>query len=182
MKVTHRIRAGMALLVALLSPAALADSAEYINTHTELALNNLRQHTQDADAILQDAAGVLVFPDIFKLGFGVGGQYGEGVLLVEGQPVAYYTTAGKEYGLAPGHKTKSEVIVFRTPEALQQFQNKRGWKVGQDGEVALGHLSPDNKQLLFGGQDRDVVGFILSEQGLVADLTMDGSRITRMAR
>ncbi len=182
MKTTQRIRAATALLVALLSPAALADSVEYINTHTEQALNNLRQHTQDADAILNDAAGVLVFPDIFKLGFGVGGQYGEGVLLVKGQPVAYYTTAGKEFGLAEGHKTKSEVIVFRTPEALQQFQNTRGWKVGQDGKVALGRLSPDTRKLLFGDQSKDVVGFVLSEQGLVANVSMDGSRITRMAK
>ncbi len=181
------MRAALALCLALLCPAALADTVEYINSHSEVALKTLRQHTQDADAILRDAAGVLVFPDIFKLGFGVGGQYGEGVLLVKGEPVAYYTTAGKDFGLAEGHKFKSEVIVFRTPEALADFQNRRGFKIGQDGQVALGKLASD-RSLWFGAQDAarggqdEVVGFILSDQGLVADLTMDGSRITRMAR
>ncbi len=170
-----------ALLAVLACTPAMADTAEYINTHTDQALAHLKEHAVGAGEILDNAAGVLVFPDIFKMGFGVGGQYGEGVLLVEGQPVAYYTTAGTEFGLQSDAQFKSEVIVFRTPEALQQFRNKQGWMVGQDGRVVLPRQSADRK-LDFGSPDEQVVGFILTDKGLVADLNMDGARITRMAR
>lgn len=171
----------VAWLLAAACPPVLADSVEYINSHTRQALSVLRQSADGAGAVLDSAAGVLVFPDIFKLGFGSGGQYGEGVLLVEGEPVAYYSTAGTSFGQLPGAKFKSEVIVFRTQEALQQFRNKPGWKVGVDGEVSLARPAADHG-LRFTGGDDATVGFIFSNQGLVADLNMEGANITRLAR
>jgi len=179
MKTGFRVGAVVACLLA--APTVLADSVEYINTHTQQALSVLRQSTDGAGEVLDHAAGVLVFPDIFKLGFGAGGQYGEGVLLVQGQPVAYYSTAGDNYGQLPGARFKSEVIVFRTQEALQQFRNRHGWQVGVDGKVSLARPDPGHG-LNFAGGDDSTVGFIFSNQGLVADLTMEGAHITRLAR
>ena len=179
----HRIWSAALIALVLLSTAPLVrgDSKERIDTGTRKALLDLRGYHQDAGALLDRAVGVLVFPDVVKMGFGVGGQYGEGSLLVAGEPVAYYATAGSSFGLQLGAQIKSEALLFMTEEALQKFRNSQGWKVGVDGRVAL--VRPGAG----GGLDSDtteapIIGFIFSDKGLMYGLTMEGTKITRIAK
>lgn len=169
------------LVTALLCPPAGADTVEEINRKSFKALDALRGHAGDAGKVLDVAAGVLVFPDMVKIGFGVGGQYGEGVLLVGGKPDSYYASAGASFGLQLGVQYKSEVIAFMTPAALRKFRDSRGWEVGVDSSVALlevgagGRIDTQNIKA-------PVVGFIFSNTGLMYNLTLEGARITRIAR
>ncbi|MFV8818671.1 hypothetical protein [Haliea sp. E17] len=179
MKPTTRYGAIATLLFSLLCPPVMADSIEYINTNTSKVLDQFKQQAEGADAMLDDAAGVLVFPDIFRLGFGLGGQYGEGVLLVKGKPVAYYTNAGHNYGLDTAqHHSKSEVIVFRDIDALNTFRNKSSWKVGENGNVTLPKIDAA-KGVELAGESGSVLGFVISDKGVVPDVTLDGNRYTR---
>ncbi|QFU74561.1 hypothetical protein EY643_02230 [Halioglobus maricola] len=177
----NRIVWSLTLLLLLLSGPLRADSVEHINSESVRVLGLLQDEVPGADGMIRAAAGVLVFPDVVKLGFGVGGQYGEGVLLVAGEPEGYYATAGASFGLQLGAVRKSEVILFMTDEALQQFSGSRGWQVGIDGNVTVvkhsagAHL--DSRE----AQD-PVVAFILSDEGLMADLSLEGAKITRLAR
>jgi len=90
-------------------------------------------------------------------------------------------TAGASFGLQVGAQVKSEVILFMTKEALSKFQNSSGWRVGVDGSVALiklgGGGSIDTAKI-----NQPVVGFIFSNKGLMYNLTMEGTKITRIAR
>lgn len=169
------------LLLALASPAPQADSVDQINSGSVQALQRLEGLAPEVEGLLRDAAAVLVFPDVVKLGFGVGGQYGEGVLLVEEKPVAYYATAGAAFGLQLGAQTKSEVIAFMTEEALVNFRNSRGWEAGVDGRITLPDQGAkgriDTRSL-----DAPLLGFIFSNQGLMGNLTFEGAKITRIAR
>jgi len=172
----------VAFLAAMtVSLTALADSKAVIDAQTAQALDRLREYNGEAAGLLEEAAGVLVFPDVVKMGFGVGGQYGEGVLQIDGAPVAYYATAGASFGLQLGAQYKSEVILFMTEEALDEFRNRNGWEVGVDGSVAVIQLGAggkfDSKQLT-----QPVIAFIFSNQGLMYNLTLEGSKITRIAR
>lgn len=171
----------MAVLLVLAAPTLRADSKEKIDKDSQKALVKLREHSSHAGELMDRAVGVLVFPDIVKMGFGVGGQYGEGSLLLDGEPAAYYVTAGASFGLQVGAQVKSEVILFMTEEALQKFRNSRGWRAGVDGSVALiklgGGGSIDTENIR-----EPVVGFIFSNKGLMYNLTMEGSKITRIAR
>jgi lipid-binding SYLF domain-containing protein len=169
------------LWLALLSPVLRADSVEQINDSSARALQRLQDYAPGVDELLRDAAAVLVFPDVVKLGFGVGGQYGEGALLIEGEPAAYYATAGASFGLQLGAQTKSEVIVFMTEQALADFRDSRGWEVGVDGGIALGQLGAGGR-IDSDSFDQPVVGFIFSNQGLMGNLTFEGAKITRIAR
>ena len=176
------VKTASALLFALLLPlSALADTREEIDAQAAQALVRLRDYNVQAAELLAKAKGVLVFPDVVKMGFGVGGQYGEGVLQVDGEPVAYYSTAGASFGLQLGAQYKSEVLLFMTDEALEQFRISRGWEVGVDGSVAVIQLGAggkfDSKQL-----NQPVIAFIFSNQGLMYNLTLEGSKITRIAR
>ncbi len=169
------------LVVSLLPLTAVADTKAAIDAQAAKALERLRGYNGQAAELLTEAKGVLIFPDVVKMGFGVGGQYGEGVLQVGGEPVAYYSTAGASFGLQLGAQYKSEVLLFMTDEALAQFQGSRGWEVGVDGSVAVVQLGAggkfDSKQLT-----QPVIAFIFSNKGLMYNLTLEGSKITRIAR
>lgn len=160
---------------------AWPDSREAINTQAQQALQRLAEHSPAAADLAGQASGVLVFPDVVKVGFGVGAQYGEGALLIDGKPVDYFATAGASFGLQLGAQYKSEVILFMTPAALDSFRNSRGWDIGIDGSVAIMDesvaIKADSKQLA-----APIIAFIFSNQGLMGNLTLEGSKITPIAR
>ncbi len=80
----------------------------------------------------------MVFPTIVKAeGFGFGGEYGEGSLLIHGRPAEYYDTVSASFGFQLGAQAESVIIMFMTPDALEGFRIKDGWKVGVDGSVAI---------------------------------------------
>ena len=177
-----RLTQTLMLLLLCLSPAALrADSGEEILAKSREALERLQAHSEQAAPMLARAKGVLVFPDVVKMGFAVSGQYGEGVLLVADEPQAYYVTAGAAFGLQLGVEYKSEVILFLSDEALARFRRARGWEVGVDSSVAVLDLGVGAQATTVTAAD-DVVGFIFSNQGLMANLSMEGARVVQIAR
>ena len=106
----RRVCAALAVAAVAFGPAALAadmakNSAATLNSDGQKALNSLYAKVPAAKAIGGKAAAVLVFPKVTKAGFGIGGQYGEGVLLKGGKPVAYYNTAGLSTCLQAGAQT-----------------------------------------------------------------------------
>jgi lipid-binding SYLF domain-containing protein len=162
-------------LLLLAAGAVQADSKADIDAKVQESLVKLRGHAAGSDELLGKAAGVLVFPDVVKMGFGVGGQYGEGALLVGGKPVDYYSTSGGAYGLQLGALYKSEVILFMTGEALQGFRAAQDWAVGVDGAVPLVKTGAASVS-------GPAAGFVFSNKGLVSGVTLEGSKFTRIAR
>ena len=179
-----RTRFSIALLALLgatqlgASQAVMADDKAMIDANTQRALAWMRTSGGDTAKLLERAAGVLVFPDIVEMGFGAGGQFGEGALLVDGQTVAYYATAGTTYGNLPDADYKAEVIFFMTDEALQSFRNVPSWKVGEHASVPV----ITDAGLAAVEADAPYLGMIFSEDGLVSDLGFDGARVRRIAR
>jgi len=87
--------------------------------------------------ICRQGQGALVFPRITKRGVGVGGQFGEGALRIDGKNVAYYSITSASVGLTLGLAKHKEVILFMTQEALDKFTTSHGWTVGADTGVAV---------------------------------------------
>lgn len=160
--------------------AALADDKALIDTNTQRALTWMRTSGGSTADLLDRAAGVLVFPDIVKMGFGAGGQFGEGALLVDGETVAYYATAGKTYGDLPDADYKAEVIFFMTEEALLAFRNSPSWKVGENATVPV--MTDATAAVAKADAASPHIGVIFSEDGLVSDLNLDGASVRRIAR
>lgn len=171
----------MASLLALAAPFSVADSKETIDANTIQALARLRAHSPEAGELVDKAYAVLVFPDVVKMGFGVGGEYGEGALQIGGVTQAYYVIAGLSFGLEAGAEYKSEVILFMTEEALRKFRNSRGWQVGVDGAIALPDSGAEKSFDTLTAQG-PVLGFIFSNHGMLFNLSLDGAKITRIAR
>jgi lipid-binding SYLF domain-containing protein len=131
--------------------------------------------------LLHSAAGTLVFPRVTKGGAGIAGEYGEGALRIDGKTVGYYSVSSASIGLTLGAAKRSEIIVFTTQEALNQFTSSKGWSVGADTGVALiskgGGANYDTETL-----KKPVVAFVFAEKGLIGDLSLEGSKIDKIDR
>ncbi len=127
------------------------------------------------------SAGILVFPTVVKAGFGIGGEYGEGALLVAGRTAGYYNNVAGSFGFQLGAQARSIIIMFMTQDALDEFYRRDGWKVGVDGSVAIvkvgagGTIDTNNIH-------SPVLGFIFDQKGLMYNLTLEGTKITRIYR
>lgn len=167
------------LLGLLLCNTASADSAKIIDAKVDDSLERFKKEVGGAPKLLSIASGVLVFPDVIKAGFGIGGEYGEGALRVNGKTAAYYNTAAASIGLQIGAQQKTVIIVFTEDKALQKFRNSDGWEVGVDGSVALIELGAGGSIDTTNIKD-PIVGFVFGNKGLMYNLTLEGSKFTKL--
>jgi lipid-binding SYLF domain-containing protein len=157
---------------------ATADTADEINNSANTTLHRFVAQNPSAQELGRKAAGALVFPSIIKAGFGLGGAYGDGVLIVHGNPAGYYNIVSASFGFQLGVQSQSAIILFMTEEALAQFEHSYGWKVGVDGSIVIvtvgasGSIDTDNLT-------SPILGFVFDQQGLMYSLSLEGSKITR---
>ncbi len=168
-------------IVAAAAPRAEAASAREINSGVRETLDRFFSKVGGSHELASKSVGMLVFPSVVKAGIGIGGEYGEGALLIRGRTVDYYNTVSASVGFQLGVQERSIIIAFMTQSALQQFRKTAGWKVGVDGSVAIitvgaGGAIDTNKIT------SPVVGFILDPKGLMYNLTLEGSKISRIKR
>jgi lipid-binding SYLF domain-containing protein len=160
-------------------PAHAASAAE-IDREVDKTLVAFRK-IDGAANFLKAAKGVLVFPKVYKAGIGIGGEYGEGALRVGGKTVDYYSTAAASIGFQLGAQAKSIVVLFMDEEALKKFRASEGWEVGVDGSVALIDLGVGKSVDTTTIKD-PVIGFIFGQKGLMYNLTLEGSKFTKLKK
>ncbi len=159
--------------------AVQAASAEQIDIEVEAALERFYKEVPGGKKFAQRAKGILVFPSVIKAGFGIGGEYGEGALLVDKKTVDYYSTAAASIGFQIGAQTKTIILVFLKSKALKEFRDSAGWEAGVDGSVAL--VTVGTGASIDTTNIRDpIVGFIFNNAGLMYNLTLEGSKFTRI--
>ena len=129
-------------------------------------------------SLLNKAAGVLIFPRITKAGVGVGAEYGEGALQVGGRTVNYYRISAASVGLTLGVAQHSEILMFMTPASLEKFSNSENWAIGADAGITVVEESVNgNYDSLT--EDKPILAFGFAEKGLIGDLSLEGSKITK---
>jgi lipid-binding SYLF domain-containing protein len=168
-----------AALMLLATVPAVAASREDLDAAVREAVNELYTHSSVAKDLAAKSAGMLVFPKIIKGGIGIGGEYGEGALLVGGKTTAYYNIAAGSIGFQLGVQQKSQVILFMNQQELDKFRAHEGWKAGVDGSVALATLGAGG-QIDTETSKKPIIGFIFSNKGLMYNLTFEGSKITKI--
>ena len=156
-----------------------AASAVEIDAKIDATLKDFYSKVRGGKTLAEKAKGILVFPSVLKAGFWIGGQYGEGALRVNGETVNYYNIAGASFGFQFGAQSKSVILLFMTNKALSDFKNSAGWEAGVDGSVALADLGAggtlDSNTL-----QQPIIGFVFSNKGLMVDVSLKGSKITKI--
>jgi len=150
-----------------------------IDTDVDGAMAKLYAQVPESRELVAKARGVLVFPKVVSAGFGVGGSYGQGALRVGSATQGYYSTTAASVGLLAGADSKAVYLLFMTQEALDKFRNSKGWTAGADASVTM------LKTGASGGVDTQsmrapVVGYALSNAGLMANLSIDGTKVSKL--
>jgi lipid-binding SYLF domain-containing protein len=167
--------------LAAAAPCVHAASAHVIDAKVDDALTEFYQTVKAGKELVGQAKGVLVFPSVIKAGIGIGGEYGEGALRIGGKTADYYNTAAASIGLQLGAQAKTVILLFMTDAALSKFRNSQGWEVGVDGSVALVTVgvdgSIDSTQM-----NNPIIGFVIGQKGLMYNLTLEGSKMTKIQK
>ena len=181
--IKHTLQGGLIALgllaLALPHSTARAASAVEIDIKSEATLRQFVETIDGAQAFLDGSKGVLVFPGVFQIGFILGGQYGEGALRIDGRSVDYYNLAGGSIGFQLGAQSRSIVLVFMDQAALDQFRQSSGWQVGVDGSITLVELGAADSLTSLNSKD-PIVAFVFDNKGLMYNLSLEGSKFTRL--
>jgi lipid-binding SYLF domain-containing protein len=148
-----------------------------IDAGIEATLSRLYKSAPASQQLAQRAEGILVFPSVLSASFVVGAQYGDGALRVAGKTVDYYTMTAGSVGFQAGAQSKAVVFMFMTPDSLEKFRKSNGWTVGADATVAVAEMGAtgaiDTQTM-----QQPIVGFVLSNAGLMAGVSLQGSKIS----
>jgi lipid-binding SYLF domain-containing protein len=167
------------LITANAHAASFAPSAAEIDRNVSSALSQLYGHNEAARALSAKAKGVLVFPDIRKGAFILGGQYGYGALRSGGRTIGYYRTAAGSYGFQAGVKKFGYALFFMTPSALSYLEKSAGWAIGTGPSVVV--LDQGMARSMTTTSLRsDVYAFVFDQKGLMAGIGIEGSKITKV--
>lgn len=150
-----------------------------IDASVDSALSKLHAQVQGSNELTAKAKGVLVFPSVVSAGLGVGGSYGQGALRIGGRSVGYYSTTAASVGLLAGADSKAVFVLFMTQESLDKFMASRGWTAGADASVTMAKVGA-SAAIDTQTAQQPIIGFALSNAGLMANLSLDGTKINRI--
>jgi lipid-binding SYLF domain-containing protein len=158
---------------------AHAGRAAKISTDARSALNRLYRDHPGAKALGEKATAVLVFPRILKAGFMVGAQGGDGAMFKGGKTVAYYRSLAGSYGFQAGVQSFSYALFFMNESAMSYLNKSEGWEIGAGPSFVVVDVGMA-KQLSSTTLTQDVYAFIFGQEGLMAGIGLQGSKITRI--
>ena len=159
--------------------SSVMSKRDSINANVDQTLSRLYVAVPGSRELVGKARGVLVFPSVLAAGFVVGGQYGEGALRVDGRTAGYYSTTSASFGLQIGAQSKAIIILFMTQDALDKFRSVQGWSIGGDASVAVLKVGA-NGAIDSNSVRSPVDAFVLSNGGLMANLTLEGTKVNRL--
>lgn len=174
----------MALLLVLSSAMlnrAIAADAETLARDSRQALQSLYQSNPVAETLSRSAKAILVFPNIVKAGLVFGGSYGEGTLFKGGEVAGYYNSVSASWGWQAGAQSYGYAVFLMTDNAVKYLHDSQGWEVGVGPTVVVVDEGIA-RQLSSTTLQDDAYAFIFDQQGLMAGLSLEGSKISPIRR
>jgi lipid-binding SYLF domain-containing protein len=156
-----------------------ASRRQAIDSSVDAALNKLYAQVPGSKEMVGRSRGVLVFPSVVSAGFIVGGSYGQGALRTGGKTAGYYSTTAASAGLLAGADSKALYVLFMNEESLKKFMESKGWTAGADASVTLINVGASAGVDTRTAQ-QPVVGYALNNAGLMANLSVDGTKVNKL--
>ena len=170
----------MAISLVAINPANAA-TAEDLDKDSKQALQTLYRTNSLAEELSHNAKAVLVFPNVVKAGLVFGGSYGEGELIEGGTVIDYYNTVSGSWGLQAGAQSYSYAIFLMTDSAVQYLKESKGWEIGVGPTVVVVDEGVA-KNLSTSSLQDDAYAFIFSQQGLMAGISIEGTKVSKIER
>ena len=167
----------IAVLVLCMPQISQAATAGEISRDSDQALQQLYRSTPAAKKMASMAKAILVFPNIIKGGFIIGGQYGEGALQVKGKTTGFYRSIAASYGLQIGAQSFGYALFFLDNDSLRYLRQSDGWEIGVGPSVVVMDEGLARSFTTTTYQS-GIYAFFFNQQGLMAGLGIQGSKIT----
>jgi lipid-binding SYLF domain-containing protein len=180
-KVLTSALASVVLSVVMVSGTAHAKTAAELERDAQQAMEKLVANNDAAAAIAEKAEAVLIFPSIIKAGLVFGGAYGEGVLKKGDAVVGYYNSVSGSWGLQAGAQSYSYVVFLMNDDALAQLERTQGWELGVGPSLVVVNEGVA-KNLSTSTLTDDAYAFAFGQQGAMASLSIEGTKVTRIER
>jgi lipid-binding SYLF domain-containing protein len=177
----HKMILASTVALALGMPCiqAQAATAENLNMDASQTLKNLYRTHPEAELLSKNSRAILVFPKIIKAGLVFGGSYGEGVMMQGGKPTGYYSSVSASWGWQAGAESYSYVVFLMNDKALDYLEKSKGWEIGV-GPTVVAVNEGLAKNISSTTIKDDAYAYILDQQGLMASLSIEGTKISRI--
>ena len=161
-----------------LNNVAQAETAAQIDAKADKVIEIFKKK-RGAAKFLSEMQGYLVFPSVLKGGFFVGGEYGEGVLRINGASTDYYSIASGSLGFQFGAQKASYIIAFASQRALDNFRRSNGWEAGVDGTITVidWGAAKDVASLSF---EKPIYAIVFNAKGIMGGISLEGTKFTRI--
>jgi lipid-binding SYLF domain-containing protein len=143
------------------SPETAESKRQQIDAAVNGTLSRLGTAVKGSNELMAKAQGVLVFPDVKKA------------------TVGYYSTTAASFGFQAGVQSTAIVFLFMTKDALDKFRSSNGWSAGADAGVSVARTGA-NGALDTSSVNSQVVALVLTNAGLMADLSLSGTKVNRL--
>jgi len=174
--------AAMAVIMSsIVSHHANAATAEDLRRDADQALTTLYRTSPVAKAISKKAQAVLVFPNVIKAGLVFGGGYGEGVLMEDSKVVDYYNSVTGSFGFQAGAQSYGYAVFLMNDKAVNYLKTSDGWEIGVGPTVVIVNEGAA-KNLSTSTLKDDAYAFIFNQQGLMAGVSIEGTKISKIQR
>ena len=169
------------LVLTASSVTASAATAEDLNKDASQALQTLYKTNPTAESIAKHAKAILIFPKIVKAGLVFGGSYGEGVLQKGTAVSGYYNSVSASWGWQAGAESYGYVVFLMNDKAVKYLDKTKGWEIGVGPTVVVVNEGVA-KNLTSSTMKKDAYAFIFDQQGLMASLSIEGTKISHIKR
>jgi len=169
----------LVLFIAAILPswAADADEAQAVVDKARITFSSF---ARDENYVylndnLKNVKGLLIFPQVLKAGFILGGSGGTGVLVARDPKTgnwsepAFYTVGAVSFGLQIGGEAAEVIMMIMSQRAVDSLLTT-SVKLGGDTSIALGPVGAGAK----GAITADIISFAKSK-GIYAGLNLEGS-------
>ncbi len=161
--------------------SAAPATASELNRDSDEALQNLYRTHPFAQEISRHARAILIFPNIVKAGLVFGGAYGEGELKQGGRIDGYFNSVTASWGFQAGAQSYGYVVFLMSEKAVRYIHQTHGWEIGVGPTVVIVDEGVA-KNLSTSTLKDDAYAFIFNQQGLMAGVSLEGTKISHIHR
>ena len=143
-----------------------------LKAEADQAISEMVAQDPNLRSVLDNAAGYVVFPDVSRGGFIVGGTGGEGVLYEHGQQTGFAELSQASVGALAGGQKFTEILVLQDDNALNRIKQGKFDLSGQATAVAIRAGASAQTQFKDG-----VAIFTHTKGGAMLDVSLAGQQI-----
>ncbi|MGE4487073.1 MAG: lipid-binding SYLF domain-containing protein [Synergistaceae bacterium] len=129
--------------------------------------------------VIKSGKGVAIFPSVTKAGLMIGGQVGEGLVLLRNpngtwNGPSFMGLSGASIGIQIGAQSVGLVLVITNEDGLRAFTGGNSFKLGADVAIAAGPVGRDTSAATDSRAKASIYSYSMSK-GLFAGMTFEGS-------